>query len=561
MTAQSAGAASHKTIAWQSIDWEKAHRTVRRLQVRIAKATQEGRWGKVKALQRLLTHSFSGKVLAVKRVTENKGRRTPGVDGETWNTPEKKAKAIQMLQTRGYCPQPLKRTYIPKKNGKMRPLGIPTMRDRAMQALYLQALEPVAETTGDWNSYGFRPERSAADAIVRCHMLLSGLNRPQWVLEGDIKSCFDKISHNWLVANVPIDKAILRKWLKSGYMERYVFHPTEEGSPQGGIISPVLANLTLDGLERELQRTYPGTKQGNSPMVNYVRFADDFVITGRSQELLENGVEPLVENFLNERGLELSQEKTVITHVEDGFDFLGKHIRKCNKAVLTEPSKKSVKTHLDKAREIIKTNLALDAGRLIMLLNPLIRGWAQYHQYGAATKTFRKIDYAIFKALWAWAKRRHPKKSQHWIAKKYFRSMPGRAWTFHGRVEGKNRDLFYAGSIRMIRHIKIRMDANPYDPEWEVYLEERKGLKMARTLKGRNQLLYLWKEQNGICPVCNQKITELTDWDNHHIVWQSNGGSDKAENRVLLHPTCHRQVHSLKPTVEKPCPVMGIREA
>src|SRR5690349_22568440 len=210
----SVGAASHEAENWHTIDWAKAHRNVLRLQARIVKATQEKRWGKVKALQRLLTHSFSGKALAVRRVTENQGKNTPGVDKVIWNTPHKKINAIYSLRQRDYHPQPLRRIYIPKKNGKKRPLGIPVMRCRAMQALYLLALDPVAETQADPNSYGFRPERSTADAIGQCFNALAKPASPQWILEGDIKSCFDVISHDWLLAHVPLDRSMLRKWLK-----------------------------------------------------------------------------------------------------------------------------------------------------------------------------------------------------------------------------------------------------------------------------------------------------------------------------------------------------------
>src|SRR6266571_1418868 len=247
MTANTfAGAASHAEVNWHTIDWSAVHRTVRRLQARIVKATQEGRWGKVQALQRLLTHSFSGKVLAVRRVTENQGKKTAGVDKEIWDTPDKKIQAVHELKRRGYQPQPLRRVYIPKSDGKtMRPLGIPTMKDRAQQALHLLALDPVVETTADNNSYGFRQQRSCADAMEQCFNTLSKPN-PQWILEGDIKSCFDRISHDWLLAHVPMDRAILRKWLKSGYMEKHVLHETTDGTPQGGIISPALSNCALD---------------------------------------------------------------------------------------------------------------------------------------------------------------------------------------------------------------------------------------------------------------------------------------------------------------------------
>jgi RNA-directed DNA polymerase len=246
------GAASNREVNWRSIDWAKAHQTVRRLQMRIAKAVQERRWGKVKVLQQLLTHSFYGKVVAVKRVTENQGKNTPGVDRETWDRPEKKAKAVLSLRPRGYHPQPLRRVFIPKANGKSRPLGIPTMKDRAMQALYLLALEPVAEATADPNSYGFRPMRATRDAIGHCHTALSNSHRATWVLDADISGCFDNISHDWMLANIPMDKVILRKWLKSGFIWKGQMFATEAGTPQGGIISPVLANMTLDGMQQAL---------------------------------------------------------------------------------------------------------------------------------------------------------------------------------------------------------------------------------------------------------------------------------------------------------------------
>jgi RNA-directed DNA polymerase len=557
----SAGASLHDTLEWHGTRWYRCERNVRRLQARIVKATQEKRWGKVKALQRLLTHSFSGKALAVRRVTENQGKKTPGVDKVVWDTPEKKARAIRDLRQRGYHPQPLRRVYIPKSNGAQRPLSIPTMKDRAMQALYLLALQPVAETLADPHSYGFRPERCTADALVYCHILFSAKKGAEWALEGDIKACFDKISHAWLLAHIPIEKDILRKWLKAGYMEKNVLHATEEGTPQGGTISPVIANMALDGLSQHLQERFPRSKHGNSPKVNLARYADDFIVTGASKELLEQEVKPLIETFMQERGLSLSQEKTVITHIEDGFDFLGQQVRKYkNGSVLTTPAKKNVKAFLKKVRGIIEKNKASSAGQLIEKLNPVIRGWAIYHRFGASSQTFSSVDHAIFNKLWQWAKRRHPKKNATWVKQKYFRTKGAKHWVFTGEVtdEERNTTLVYlqrAIDVKIQRHTPIQGAANPFDPAWETYFEKRLDVKMERNLAGKRRLLNLWKEQRGLCPMCNQKITKITGWHSHHLIWRSKGGTDSVENRVLLHPNCHRQLHSQGLHVEKPCPI------
>jgi len=561
----SVGATTGTQLAWHQINWRRAERNVRRLQARIAQATQAGKWGKVKALQRLLTHSLSGKALAVRRVTENTGKRTPGVDGQTWKTPEQKAGAMHTLRQRGYHPQPSRRVYIPKSNGKQRPLGILTMHDRAMQALYLLALDPVAEVTADPNSYGFRKARSTADALEACFIALCQPNRAQWILEGDIRSCFDQISHTWLLAHIPVDKSMLRKWLKAGYLENYQFHATEEGTPQGGLISPVAANMTLDGLERLLASRFSKTSRaGKRAKVNLVRYADDFIITGSSKELLEQEVKPLVEQFMGERGLVLSAEKTVITHIEQGFDFLGQTVRKYQKGkrmkFFITPSKKNVMTFLAKIRKYSKESRDLTAGESIAELNPQIRGWALYHRHAVSGEIFHAVDHEIFKAIWSWSQRRHRNKTRWWIKEKYFPDTGPNRWVFTGVLkndEGQTKvvRLFAASSVRIERHTKIRAEANPYDPAWEPYFENRLDVHMAGTLQGKRWLLHLWKEQGGLCPICQQRITKITGWHSHHMLWRSKGGSDRAENRVLLHPTCHQQVHSQGLYVEKPRPV------
>src|SRR5262249_5697578 len=272
---------------------------------------------------------FSGRALAILRVVSNSGARTPGVDGVLWDTPEAKSSAFNALRRHGYQPQPLRRVNIPKSNGKKRPLGIPTMTDRAMQALHLLALDAIGEKLAEPNSYGFRTGRSCADAVRQCHHLLAHRHNARWVLEGDIKSCFDRISHDWLLAHIPMNRAIPRKWLQAGFLEQGVLHATTEGTPQGGIISPVLANMTLDGLERLLQQRFAvNGRMQRKHKVHLVRYADDFLITGATRELLEEAVRPALAQFLKERGLELSEEKTHITQIEDGFDFLGQTIRR-----------------------------------------------------------------------------------------------------------------------------------------------------------------------------------------------------------------------------------------
>lgn len=340
-------ASSHVPTDWAAINWRLVQKNVRVMQIRLAKATQEGNWRRVKALQRWLTHSFSAKALAVKRVTENQGKRTAGVDRQLWDTPLQKYAAIAQLKKQGYRPLPLRRVYIPKSNGKMRPLGIPTMRDRAMQALHLLALDPVLETVSDPNSYGFRKNRCTADAMSQIFLQTCRKVSAEWVLDADIEGFFDNINHDWMIDNICMDKSILRKWLKAGVVDRKQLLATTAGTPQGGIISPALANWTLNGLETELI-AHLGAKFGKSKIpklkIGIVRYADDFVVTGASKELLETEVRPWVEAFLAKRGLRLSTAKTKIVHIDEGFDFLGWNFRKYSGKLLIKPSKKNVKT-------------------------------------------------------------------------------------------------------------------------------------------------------------------------------------------------------------------------
>ncbi len=539
---------------WEAIDWQKALAYVKKLQVRIVKAQKEGHYSKVKSLQWLLTHSFYAKALAVKRVTSNQGKRTSGVDHELWLTPQAKFNAISKLNRRGYHPQPLRRHYIRKKNGKMRPLGIPTMTDRAMQTLYKFSLEPIAETYADPNSYGFRIGRSTHDAIEQCFTDLNKGKSPEWILEGDIKGCFDHISHQWLLENIPMDTQILEKWLKCGFVETGKLFPTDEGTPQGGTISPTLMNMTLDGLERLLQERLPTRQKVNGRThfnkLNFVRYADDFIITGESPEFLRDKVLPIVKEFLTERGLQLSEEKTVITHIEDGFDFLGKNIRKYNGKLLIKPSKTSVKSFLAKVRSIIKGNKSTKQETLIRKLNPVIRGWVNNQRYVVSSKVFSRVDYEIYKCLWQWAKRRHKKKSHKWIAQKYWHHIGSRQWTFSVPYENQSAEgeplyckLEYATDTKIIRFKKIVAEANPFDEYWTDYFEEREGEKLLNSTKGREKLLTIWRRQHRRCPVCGDLITSETGFE----VYASAG---KNSQKNMVHKECHKEIHSLITTFE-----------
>jgi RNA-directed DNA polymerase len=548
-----AGAAPDLVPGWHSIPWRRVWRNVRRLQARIVKAVQEGGWGKVQALVYLLTHSYSGRAAAILRVTTNPGASTPGVDGDCWGTPELKAAAFSRLRRHGYRAQPLRRVYIPKSGdpSKLRPLGIPTMTDRAMQALYLLGLDPIVETTADANSYGFSSQRCCADALDQCHKILRKNHSASWVLEGDIRACFDRISHDWLLTHTPMDRVILRQWLRAGYLEKDVFFATTEGTPQGGIASPALANATLDGLEALLWDRFGATRpQRTRNKVHLVRYADDFIITGTSKELLRNEVQPLVAHFLQERGLELSHEKTSITQIDDGFDFLGQNVRRYGTKLLLKPSRKSVRALLAKIDDGIQQDGGhRTAGELIERLNPRIRGWALYHRHASSKRTFAHVDNVIVRKLWRWARRRHRQKSAAWVKARYF-SRPGdERWTFRGSVTdekgGKHAvSLFRALSLDIRRHVKVRGEANPYDPAWELYFEERLTAQMASTLTGRGKARYLWLEQDGKCPICGRPLTLEGGWQMHHLLWRTHGGGHDVDNLVLLHPNCHRQVHS-----------------
>ena len=470
------------------------------------KAFQNGKSNKVKALQGLLTRSLSARVLAVARVSSSKGARTPGIDGICWNSSASKMAGALSLWKKGYKALPLRRVNIAKPGSKKkRPLGIPTIRDRAMQALYLMALDPISEAGADTNSYGFRKHRATHDAIDQAFRLLSRKNSACWVLDADIKGCFDNISHDWMLNNIPVDKSVLRQWLKCGYVEaKGKLFPTTAGTPQGGIdslrspfglpvgsrlrfapaASPCLCNMVLDGLEPVVKTAVKSGRQ-----INFVRYADDFIVTARHRSDLENFILPAITRFHRERGLTLSEEKTHIRHIGEGFDFLGQHLRKYSHGKLwATPSKRNVKAFLAKVRQELRSCRGQNAGQVIARLNPKIRGWANYHRHGVSLDRYIYVDHQIFEAVYRFLKRSHPNKSGKWIYRKYFRRDPAqngrKMLSFQeskvqkdGSVITRTRYLKAAATTQRSWHLKVRGNANPYEPHQKSYFKWLRGLR------------------------------------------------------------------------------------
>jgi len=488
MMAATASAPSTGAQNWNHIDWRKVNAHVYHMQMRIAKSIRQNKWGKAKALQHLLSRSFYAKLLSVKTIMSNKGSRTPGIDGAKWTSATARWQAALDLCSHGYRAQALRRVYISKKNGKLRPLGIPTLHDRAMQMLYALGLKPIAESVADKHSYGFREKRSLHDAVKMVYHSLSTKVSAQWVLEADIKACFDCISHEWLLNNIPLPQGVLRQWLKSGYMEANTLHDTNEGTPQGGIISPILCNMTLDGLEELVIKG----RNKKVRKLNIIRYADDFIITGASPDYLLNEIKPEVERFLGERGLMLSEEKTKLSHIDDGFNFLGCQARKYNGKLLIQPEEGKTRELLGRVRDFMGSHRGIAFHVMLLKLNRIIRGWAYAYRKTVAKERMSYVDNQVYLLVRKWLKREHRSKTWAWIHKRHTGRPHGRvefcAEYFSAKGESKSVRLFKAGDLPIRYHIKIKAEARPYDPAYDEYFAKREKSKLIDRLKDRSKL-------------------------------------------------------------------------
>ena len=539
---------------WNAINWRKANRVVRNLRHRIFRASAAGDLKKVRSLQKLMLRSHSNILVSVRRVTQiNKGKNTPGVDKILVKTPTDRSRLADDLSC--FTPwkaRPVRRVYIPKPNSKKkRPLGIPTIRCRCLQAMVKNALEPYWEARFESISYGFRPGRSAHDAIARVYTMTRPNSKKKWVVDADIRGAFDNVCSKFLeraIGSFP-GKELIKQWLKAGYMEERITHETTAGVPQGGVISPLLFNIALHGAESALGIKYDNWGRNQSKRA-IVRYADDMVAFCESKKDAEEIVQVL-KDWLKERGLELSSEKTKIRHLSDGFDFLGFNVRQYRSQntrtgwkLLIKPSKESTQNLRDKLRKTWFSLKGQNVSATVGKLNPVIRGWANYYRVAVAYKTFSQLDNWMFCRETRYVNHTHPTKSKHWKKARYWgKLIPGRKdnWVFGDKQKGLYLLKFTWYTIE--RHVLVKGRASPDDPNLREYWQKRSAAKAKYLMLSRKRMA---REQMGICPVCGESLLNDEELQVHHKKPVKEGGEDTYSNLQLLHLYCHQQVHSMR---------------
>ena len=579
---------SNPSEEWAEIPWRKLEQHLYRLQKRIFKASERGDLKTVHKLQKLLMKSRSARLLAVRRVTQdNQGKKTAGIDGVKAVQPAGRLAMVEAIHPKQIAkrkPQPLRRVWIPKPGkNEQRPLGIPVMIDRACQALAKQALEPQWEAKFEANSYGFRPGRSAHDAI---EAIFSNIClKSKYVLDADIKGCFDNIDHQALLKKLhtyPAMRRLVKGWLKAGVMEALELSPTKAGTPQGGVVSPLLANIALYGMEEALQEVYTGGNKAPSALrgaPQLIRYADDFVVL-HAQEAEVIKAQQIIATWLQGIGLELKPSKTRLSHTlkeyqgNVGFDFLGFTIRqfpvgKTHTArykgrplgfkTLIKPSKEGVQRHLQELRTIIQKSRSLPQEEIIAQLNPVIKGWAQYYRTVVSTKQFERCDHLLFQTLWHQMLKRHPKKGVKWIKRKYWRTVEGNTWTYATPEGPQQRELIKHAITSTQRHTKVKGKASPFDGNLLYWAKRLKNHPLTRTTIGK-----LLQKQQGKCRWCELYFREEDVIEVDHITPKSEGGGEELSNKFALHRHCHDQRHAkhaksvsvtMDQRTEEPCEV------